>query len=223
MRAEVVEEAEDIRQTLESNIDQVWDGKESILELKEADYQWRQMEWIGFYFEHKAFVTLVNTLGGQVGPRVGNTQFDFKKSYVWDFKSHPKNSSSNWAITNDCEAVNVCIEKYGGVGFIIAMGEAKYNDEKGTFRHWHSVLKGGPSEYVKKRKKRGASSRRRKTRFTVIDYVIIFLKSKEDIERAIDEGWLSGDAQVGWRNADGSPRRAKYKLKVDSVSDWAKI
>lgn len=223
MRNGVIEEAKSIRHTLQKNISSIWDGKESILELKEVDYQWRQMEWIGFYFEYKAFATLKKNLDGQVGPRIGSTLFDYRRTFVWDFKSHPINSSSNWVITNDCEAVNICIEKYDGTGLIIAMGEAEYNDEDGSFRHWHSVLKGGPSDYVKKRKKRGASSRRRKTRFAVLDYLIIFLESKEDIERAIDEGWLSGDAQVGWRNADGSPRRAKYKIKVDSIGDWARV
>ena len=29
-----------------------WDGKKAITEMKENDFnQWRQMEWIGFYFE----------------------------------------------------------------------------------------------------------------------------------------------------------------------------
>ena len=30
-----------------------WDGKKSILEMKEGgSNQWRQMEWIGWYFEY---------------------------------------------------------------------------------------------------------------------------------------------------------------------------
>ena len=29
-----------------------WDGKQSILELKNANFNWRQMEWWGFYFEY---------------------------------------------------------------------------------------------------------------------------------------------------------------------------
>ena len=35
------------------NLPTFWDGKTCILELKEADYQWRQMEWWAFYFEYK--------------------------------------------------------------------------------------------------------------------------------------------------------------------------
>ena len=32
-------------------IPKIWDGKTSILELKENNFQWRQTEWIGFWFE----------------------------------------------------------------------------------------------------------------------------------------------------------------------------
>lgn len=28
-----------------------WDGKQCVLELKEANYNWKQMEWWAFYFE----------------------------------------------------------------------------------------------------------------------------------------------------------------------------
>jgi hypothetical protein len=41
--------------------------------------------------------------------------------------------------------------------------------------------------------------------------------------KILKEGWLSADAQIGWRNADGSRRRAKYKIKFDSIPDWCRI
>jgi hypothetical protein len=41
-----------------SNLPTIWDGKESILELKEARFNWRQMEWWGFYFEHLCYERL---------------------------------------------------------------------------------------------------------------------------------------------------------------------
>ncbi len=40
------------------NIPKLWDGKECILELKQANYNWKQMEWWAFYFEYKAFELL---------------------------------------------------------------------------------------------------------------------------------------------------------------------
>ena len=42
----------------------------------------------------------------------------------------------------------------------------------------------------------------------------------EQIEQALDENWLAY-AQKGWRNADDSPRRVKYKINIDAVSIWA--
>ena len=35
-----------------ATLPRVWEGKKSVLEMKEADYNWRQMEWWAFYFEH---------------------------------------------------------------------------------------------------------------------------------------------------------------------------
>ncbi len=43
--------AEQIGRVL-GKIPKKWDGRSSILEMKKADYpHWRQMEWIGFYFQ----------------------------------------------------------------------------------------------------------------------------------------------------------------------------
>ena len=36
-----------------SRLPKFWDGKSCVLELKDADYQWKQMEWWAFYFEYK--------------------------------------------------------------------------------------------------------------------------------------------------------------------------
>ena len=219
-----IEEAKNIRNVLETYLPKSWDGKQCILELKEVNFNWRQMEWVGWYFEYKARKTLVDQIGGKEGPKFGNTALDYHRHFIWDFKSHILNSSSHpWAILNDCEAANNCIEEYGGIGFVIALGEAIYNDEDGSFYKWHQELIGGKSDYVKKRIARGATSRIRKSAFEVSDYLLIYLQNKEQIECAIEEEWLSGDAQIGWRNADGSPRRAKYKIKVNSISDWARV
>jgi|SRR3990170_2873860 len=224
MEIGVIEETQYIRNVLETYLPKLWDGKQCILELKKANFNWKQMEWVGWYFEYKARITLVNQIGGKEGPKYGNTKIDYQRHYVWDFKSHMLNSSSHpWAIMNDCEASNRCIEENDGIGFIIALGEAIYNDEYGSFYKWHEELKGGKSDYVKKRIARGAISRKRKTAFEIHEYLMIFMQNKEQIERAFEEGWLSGNAQIGWRNADGSPRRAKYKIKVNSISEWARV
>ena len=111
-------EAKEICKILLSEIVSNWDGKKCILELKKAKYQWRQMEWIGWYFEYKAYQVLSSKLGGETGPKYGRTQFDYlRNGFVWDFKAHIESSSSHpWAIMNDCEAVDSCIDEYGDIG-----------------------------------------------------------------------------------------------------------
>ena len=224
MRNEVLKEAIEIKKILKNEIPEIWDGKKCILELREADFNWRQMEWIGWYFEYKARKVLIENFGGQSGPAFGRTPMDYKNKFVWDFKAHPVNSPSHpWAIMNDCEAVNRCIEENNGIGFIIALGEAEYNDVEGSFKRWHSELKGEQTKYVKARIKRGAPSRKRKINFRIQDYLMIFLQDYNQIIRGMEERWLSGDAQTGWRNANGSPRRAKYKIKLNSIKKWAMV
>ncbi len=217
----IKEESHLIRKVLKTKIPKMWDGRNCIIELKEANYNWRQMEWIGWYFEDKARSVLINTIGGEVGPIYGNTSFDYKKHYVWDFKTHPVNSSSHpWAIMNDCEAIQSCIQENRGMGFIIALGKAIYNDDNQSFKLWHDALKGGKSKYEQERIKRGAPSRKRKTSFELNNYLVLFFQNMDQIEKAINDKWM-GYAQKGWRNADGSLRRAKYKINIYAVSSWA--
>ena len=53
-----------------------WDGKQAILELKEADYQWRQMEWIGWYFEFICKKPLQSVGFAVPGKKYDNVGFD---------------------------------------------------------------------------------------------------------------------------------------------------
>ena len=222
--SKITEEADTIRTILDNHLPQHWDGKESVLALKEVNYNWKQMEWIGWYLEYFGREALFKHYGGSEGPRYGNTALDYKNICVWDFKAHPVNSSSHpWAIMNDCEAINRCIEEYGGIGFIIALGDAVYNDAQRTFKQWHQQLKGGLSDYERERIARSAPSRRRKQAFHLHEYRTVYISGRDQLDDAVDKGWLSGDAQTGWRNADGSPRRSKYKINVDAVSDWARV
>ncbi len=100
------EESDKILTTLNDNLKRSFDGCESILELKKANFQWKQMEWIGWYMEYKVRTILVEKLGGEEGPKYGNTSFDYILTYPWDIKAHIENSSSHpWVILNDCEAI----------------------------------------------------------------------------------------------------------------------
>ncbi len=187
----------------------VWDGKQSILEMKKNGYRhWKQMEWIGFYFQFKCEILLADILEIP-GPKYGKVEFDGFKEIPWDFKAHAINTSSHKIIVNDSEAISKAIKDYGYVGLILALGEVIYNDEKRTFQKWHENLKGGKSKYELERIKRGAWSRLRKVSFNLKQITFIKITDKTLIK--------SGSFQKDFRNADGTPRKAKLLLDLEKI------
>jgi hypothetical protein len=211
---DVVREARDILSAFEASLPTHWDGRQAILELKDADYQWRQMEWIGWFFEFRACEALRERFGNHPGPTYGKTRFDFQLGNVWDFKAHSAGGSS-WTIINDQEAVDFCIRDHGGLGVALAIGTAQYDDARGTFKAWHDTLKGGLSAFERERVGRGAPSRRRKTAFDLRRYLFLWL-TRNLIDRGLTRGWID-EFQRDMRNAGGSPRRPKYKIDLDAI------
>lgn len=185
-----------------------WDGKQCILALKKANFQWKQMEWIGWYLEFLCRNRLCPPLTFP-GPNFGNVQFDGLWSFPWDFKAHVttnrKGNRQYGVIVNDQDAIRKAIEEYGSVGLIVATGEAEFNDEDRSFQQWHSELKGGKSAYEQERISRGASSRFRKVAFNVDRYSLYLIDGKS-ITRLKDH-------HQG-RNSDGSPRAPKFMLNL---------
>jgi len=191
------------------------DGKKAILEMKDGGSRnWRQMEWIGFWFEFFLEQNLIPILGGTRGPTFGTTQFDFKKKFVWDLKAHPSGSKN--LILNDQIAIRNCIESEHGLGFIIISGRAKY-DSNGAFKTWHDNLKGGTSAYEKERVARGASSRRRKISFEPENLNALWFDDIGEINSAVKDGWLKS-FQTNMKNSNGKPRPAKFQFNLESVS-----
>lgn len=193
------------------DIPKIWDGRKAILEMKNADFpHWKQMEWIGWYFQFLCEKLLKD--GVKIsGPKYGNVSFDGFKTIPWDFKAHAINTSSHQLIVNDSKATSKAIKEFGCVGLILAMGEVKYNDDERTFQKWHEELKGGKSEYELERIKRGAWSRLRKVEFDLKQ--ISFIK--------IDDSVLvkCGSFQRNFRNADGTPRREKVLLDLEKLDE----
>ncbi len=100
-----------------------WDGKESILKLKDANYNWRQMEWWSFYFEHLCFQKLSDQFempGDRFG-KVKTASFDLKRTINWDIKTKAIKSDDHRSILNDVEATRQSIQKYGAHGLIIGL------------------------------------------------------------------------------------------------------
>ncbi len=186
-----------------------WTGKKAILEMKNDNYaHWKQMEWIGFYFQFFCEKYLSEIMRMQE-PRYDKVSFDGLKSIPWDFKAHAMNTSSHQIIVNGSEAMAKAINDYGAVGLILALGEVVYNDEDRTFQKWHEELKGGKSKFEQERIKRGAWSRLRKKSFKLQQISFIKITDNTLIK--------CGSFQKNFRNSDGSPRKSKVLIDLEKL------
>ena len=202
--------AEQIGKVL-SDIHKIWDGRKSILEMKDAEYRhWKQMEWMGFYFQFlcERYLSGIMKIPG---PRYGRVEFDGFKDIPWDFKTHAINTSSHQIIVNDSEATANGIRDYEEVGLILALGKVLYNDEDRTFQKWHEALKGGKSKYVRERIERGAWSRLRKVSFDLQQISFIRITDNTLVK--------CGSFQRDFRNAGGQPRREKVLLDLEKIDE----
>ena len=191
----------------------LWDCRKAVLEMRDSGYpHWKQMEWIGFYFQFLCDNKLA-LLGKIPGPKYGNSDFDGLFEIPWDFKVHPtkntKGKETHETILNDKQAMLDAVKEYMNVGVILAIGNVEYNDKDRSFQAWHKELKGGLSKYEKDRLLREAPSRLRKTSFRLIEIDLFLLNEK--IIRNLKL------FQEGFRNSDGSPRRPKVLLDLTSV------
>ena len=208
-----IEDIQSFREVLK-NFPTNWDGKECILELKRANYNWRQMEWWAFYFEYK-FRESADRLGDKTicfpGDSYGAVSFDAKRDINWDLKAKAIKSDNHYVILNDTEAMNSAIEQHEYHGELIALCDVEYNDIDRSFQEWHSVLKEGLSSYEIKRIKRTSVSRYRKTSAILSEVVFVILE-KKDLDK------LSIMKQG--RNSNGAPRKTKYMLNLERLGEF---
>lgn len=187
-----------------------WEGKQSILRLKEVNYNWRQKEWWSFYFEFLCFQTL-NDRFQIPDDRFGKVKtacFALKRTINWDLKAKAIKSDDHRSILNDMAAIQQSIEKYGAHGLIVGLCDVEYNDEERTFQMWHEALKGGKSRYELEHIQRTSISRYRKTRADLKE--ILFLIINKQNERFLDI-YHQG------RNSNGQPCPPKYMLNYAEV------
>lgn len=187
-----------------------WDGKESVLRLKEADYNWRQMEWWAWYFEMLCFRALEGEFV-RPGDKYTSVSFDLKRSVNWDLKSKAIRSDDHRAILNDKTAMEASITAYGEHGAIIALCDVEYNDISREFQKWHTELKGGKSKYEREREVRTSVSRYRKTR-AVLGEILLLPFTADSLP-------LLGTMRQG-RNSNGKPRPEKYMLDLEDIEPF---
>ena len=211
-------ELEQILAELLPNVPDFINGKEAILQMKsEGSPNWKQMEWIGFWFEHLVSKHLKPRINNQELSKHGKTTFDLRRKYVWDLKSHPNQSKS--LILNDKSAIEECLKQERGLGFIILSGDVEY-DEAGEFKKWHDTLKGGTSAYEKSRVLRNAPSRRRKVSFSPTSIDAYWFTKVSEIEKCLAEGILA-EFQTGMRNSNGKSRKPKIMIKkIDGLDAY---
>ena len=187
-----------------------WDGKKCIVEMKENNNKhWKQMEWIGFYFEYLCEKHYKNIIEFNK-IKYNNVLFDgFYKKYPIDFKTHIINSTIKEIILNDRLAIELALKEYKMIILIIGLGKAEYNDEGRNFKRWHDELKGKKSNYVKKKEKEGAWSRLRKQKMKLEQ--ICFLGVNKEI---LD---ISGSFQKEFKNSNDSQRNEKVKLNLEKI------
>jgi hypothetical protein len=193
-----------------AHIQREWEGRESVLRLKELDYNWKQMEWWGFFFEWLCFDLLPPAGFVRPGTRYGSTTFDLRRSLNWDLKAHAIKGNSHKAILNDTAATDASIAANGSHGVIVALCDVEYNDTARTFQQWHSELKGGLSKYERERIERTSVSRYRKTHVSLVEIAFVELTA----ETVADLGIMKQG-----RNSNGRPRPTKYILDLEDLTD----
>ena len=187
-----------------SNMPLHWKGKDCILELKSADYHWRQMEWIGFYFQFK-FESICKKSFKFPGDTFDNVTFDLKGKINWDLKSHSIDKKGH-VILNDKIGIQKSIYKYGYHGDIIACLDTVKDDENDSFKKWHNDLKGGLSSYEEKRRKRINKSRKRKKEANLSN-IFFFIFSENDLDKLLT--FKQG------QNSNGKARKEKYMIDLN--------
>lgn len=204
----------DVLSPIVNKIPTTWDGKNAILEMKAEGGRWKDMEWIGFYFELLCKKNLYKIVEMPYSKKYGNVSFDGFFECPWDFKVHAMQSKAD-IIINDSEAISNAVKEFGHMGIIIATGPVVYDNDSRDFKKWHDNLKGGKSNYELKRIERGAFSRRRK----------ISMKISKIFFVEIDDELLikSGSFQKNFRNQNGTSRREKVSLNPKEIEKNAQL
>ena len=206
----LLQEAQLLVSALAHSCTSFWDGRTCVEEMFTAEYPMaRQTEWVGWYYEFVGIPALVNAYGG--GPRrIGSTEFDYARSFVWDLKAHAQldldapDEVSGRAPLNDRESMVECVEETGSLGFLVLSGQS-VPDTDHTFDTWHRQMRGSTAA-------RSPRSRALKRAFTPVILDAYLFEGRDAIDRALDQGVLTGFKQG--RQQSGAARKPKLLLNL---------
>ena len=186
----------------------VWDGRKSILEMKDVDFEhWRQMEWIDSYFKflcQKYFADIID----MPGKRYNITKFDAFCEISWDFKVDSVDGGAYSVTANDAEAIADTISDYGSYGMIVAIGDIKCDDKETSFKKWHDKIIGRVSKHDASKINNGVMSRTRIRAFTLEEIHFICFNS-ETLHQCC------GLFRAGFGDTDGDRIKLK-EVRIDT-------
>lgn len=186
-----------------------WDGKKCILEMKERNFQWKQMEWWAFYFELLCHERLGRVLK-MPGSSFNSVKWDGSGRINWDFKAKAIKTDTQTFILNDKAAMDASVAEHGEHGLVVCLCDVEYNDKDRTFEKWRNELQGGKSKYQKDREKRTSNSRYRKVLAVPVEiHYMRFDANSLDRLGTMKQG----------RNSNGKPRPEKYTVNIEKCSD----
>lgn len=176
------------------------DGQKAILEMKEnSGRNWRQTEWIGWYYEFLIDKFDFRNKIPYISPTGRKTYLDYRlDSILTDLKTHIINSSSG-IILNDKKVLEDAIEKEGKIQILLLNGNANKDDSDRSFQKWHCNL--AKSEFNPK-------GRIRKIDFELLSiYLLEINKNNKNKLSIMKQG----------KNSNGKPRPEKFIIKDKDI------
>ncbi len=193
-----------------ANLPTLWDGKASVMELREAGRNADRPDWWVAYFETLCF----NALRGefqQPGDRFGATAFHLKRNINWDVKAKAIRSDSQIVVLHDARALRETIRQNGEAGVILALCDVEYGDTDRAFEKWRTDLINDASANQNEREPPTATSRYRITKATLTQILLLRL-TRNDLPQL---------CQTREETSNAEPRpHFKYTLNLEKISDY---
>ena len=142
--------------------------------------------------------------------RIGATEFDYARSFVWDLKAHAQKGLAvphdvvGQAPLNDRDAILRCARESQSIGFLVLSG-AFVPDADGAFDAWHRRVRGSTRQ-------RGPGSRALKAAFRPVTVDAYVFQGATGVEDALEQRVLIAFRQG--RQPSGAARRPKLKLDL---------
>jgi len=191
------------------------DGKEAVLEMRDNNFPgWGEVEWAGYHIKYLIQKICRAELNGEIAPYDLGKRHLVKGDYVWDARLFA-NERGYDVILGDLEEYGTIVRENGGIG-ILVVDAAASRDLEESFKAWHERIKGGASDYSIEREIEGRPSRSRKSAYMIVKILAYYI-TPDDLEEGVAAGWLDTKFQRNMRNASGSSRKPKYRLKANLV------